>query len=95
MSADEPGRLRLSRRVSREALLDAGEAVLFDFPASRADGYVGTAVFSRPEDREVPDGARLRLTSTLGVRESGRTILNLPAVEKGFDPQPDPPVFNN
>jgi len=82
-------RLRFSRRVSREVLLDGGEAATFDFEASRNGDYVSPAVFAHPEEPESSEP--VRLLSTLVVRQGERTILNLPAVLKGFDPQPDPP----
>jgi hypothetical protein len=91
------------RRVTRETEFDAGDAATFDFPATLAcDGsvcpaarngvYVSAAVFATPFGVELPETYRLKFNSTLSVREFGRTILNLPAVEKGFDPQPDPPA---
>lgn len=80
--------LRFARRVSREASLCAGEAATFDFPASRGGDWISPAVIAQMD----PTNARpARLLSTLVVREFGRTLLNLPAVLKGFDPQPDPP----
>ena len=90
-SASNPSRLRFVRRVSREVLLDGGEAASFDFTPSRDGDYVSPAVFFRPEEIGPPDTMPARLLSTLAVRQGERTILNLPAVEKGFDPQPDPP----
>lgn len=88
----EAGRLRFARRVSRQILLDGGEAATFDFTAtSRGGEYVSTAVFFSPEGENTGDGS-VRLVSTLVLREGGRAILNLPIVKKGFDPQPDPPA---
>jgi hypothetical protein len=89
-NSPENGRLLLLRRVSREVELDAGEAVSFDLPALRTGNYVSAAIFATPEGEVTGDGS-VRIASTLNIREAGRTILNLPAVEKGFDPQPDPP----
>lgn len=91
-SPTQPSRLRFSRRVSREVLLDGGEAATFDFPASRGGDWVSPAVFARPEEVAPPDMRPIRLVSTLVVQQGERTILNLPAVLKGFDPQPDPPA---
>ncbi|MEO8573823.1 MAG: hypothetical protein ABI481_07620 [Pyrinomonadaceae bacterium] len=82
-------RLRFARRVSREVELEPGDAATFDFSAGRIGEYVSPMVFASPEEAE--PSAPIRLLSTLVVREVGRTILNLPAVLKGFDPQPDPP----
>ncbi len=84
--------LRFRRRVSREVLLDGGEAATFDFAASRDGDWVSSAVFVRPEEAVPPDNRPERVVSTLVVRQGERTILNLPAVLKGFDPQPDPPT---
>lgn len=89
--ATENGRLRFVRRVVRETELDAGEAASFDFPASRTGDLVSTSIFARAEVSELPGIQRPRFVSTLALREQGRTILNLPAVIRGFDPQPDPP----
>lgn len=94
-STTEAGRLRLVRRAAREVLLDAGEAASFDFPVSRTGDFVSTSIFARVDGGESPANTRPRLTSTLVIRESGRTILNLPAVIRGFDPQPDPPSALN
>jgi hypothetical protein len=89
--ATEPGRLRLARSVTREVLLDGGEAGAIDFPPSRGERLVSVSVFASGEGEVAGDGS-VRIASTLSVREAGRMILSLPAVEKGFDPQPDPPV---
>jgi len=90
-STTETNRLRLLRRVTREVLLDAGEAFAIDLPASRTGNFISASIFATPEGEVTGDGS-VRIASTLNIRESGRTILNLPAVEKGFDPQPDPPA---
>ena len=92
-SPSAPARLRFVRRVEREAELDAGEAVSFEFTATRTGGErVSTSVFIQPEGDNPPDANRVDAVSTLEVREGGRTILTLPGVRKGFDPQPDPPA---
>lgn len=83
--------LRFRRRVSREVLLDGGEAVTWDMTPSRDGDYVSTMVFAHCEENCPSDPTQLRVLSTLAVRQGERTILNLPAVLKGFDPQPDPP----
>lgn len=81
---------RFARRIEREATLDRGEAASFDFTVSRAGGErISTSVFVRPEGTETD---QINAASTLEVREGGRTLLSLPGVRKGFDPQPDPPV---
>ena len=85
-----PG-LSFVRRVSREIELEGGEAATFDYEARRTGDYVSPAVFYNPVLAAPPDTLPAGLLSTLVVRQGGRTILNLPAVEKGFDPQPDPP----
>ncbi|MEO7674618.1 MAG: hypothetical protein ABIU09_11145 [Pyrinomonadaceae bacterium] len=91
LTPGNPSRLRFVRRVSREIELDGGEAATFDYEAGRTGDYVSPAVFYNPVLVVPPDSMPARLLSTLVVRQGGRTILNLPAVEKGFDPQPDPP----
>jgi len=84
-------RLRFVRRVSREVELEYGEAATFDYAAGRTGDYVSPAVFVRLEETESSEPIREVILSTLVVRQGERTILNLPAVLKGFDPQPDPP----
>ena len=84
------GKLRFVRRVSYEAELDGGEAAIFDYAPSRGGEYVSPSVFARPEE-DSTEPVRDGILSTLLLREGVRTILNLPAVIKGFDPQPDPP----
>ncbi len=92
-SAAAPNRLRFVRRVEREVELDPGEAVSFDFTATRPGGErVSTSVFIREDEDNPPEAVRVDAVSTLEIREGGRTILTLPGVRKGFDPQPDPPV---
>lgn len=92
-SPTAPARLRFVRRVERETELDAGEAISFDFTTSRAAGErVSTSVFISPDGDNPPDAARVDAVSTLEVREGGRTVLTLPGVRKGFDPQPDLPA---
>lgn len=94
---------RLARRIVREVELDPGDAVSFDFPATAlCDGsvcpaarngvYAGVSVFATPVEGEPLPPGRLKFNSTLALREFGRTTLTLPVVEKGFDPQPDPPT---
>lgn len=90
-SPTEPVRLRFVRRVSREVLLDGGEAATFDFPAGRTGDFVSPMIFVRPEGENPSEPVRSRILPTVVVREGGRTILNIPSVIKGFDPQPDPP----
>jgi len=92
-STAAPNRWRFVRRVEREAELDPGEAASFDFTTLRTAGErVSTSVFIREDDDNPPEAVGVDAVSTLEVREGGRTILTLPAVRKGFDPQPDPPA---
>ena len=63
----------------------------FALAAGRGGEWVSPLVFARREEVGPPDLRPARLVSTVVVREFGRTILNLPAVLKGFDPQLDPP----
>lgn len=86
----DSGRLRFARRSSREVELDPGEAATFNFAAGRNGDWVSPMVFATPEEGETGPA---RLLPTVTVRQFGITIFNLPIVEKGFDPQPDPPVL--
>lgn len=91
-AGDGSVRLRFVRRASREVLLDGGEAATFDFPASRNGEWISPGVSARCEENCPSDGYRTRVLSTVAVRQGGNTVLLLPAVLKGFDPQPDPPA---
>ncbi|MGH9948014.1 MAG: hypothetical protein ACRD6X_12550 [Pyrinomonadaceae bacterium] len=90
-AGDGSVRLRFVRRVSSEIELETGEAATFDFAAGRTGEFVSPAVFARPEAIRLGDPEKERLLTTVVVRQFGTTLLNLPAVLKGFDPQPDPP----
>jgi hypothetical protein len=101
-AGDGSVRPRATRRVTRQVELDPGDAASFDLPAALAcDGsvcpqlrngiYASVSVFARPVEGEPLPSGRLKFNSTLVLRENGRTIFTLPAAEKGFDPQPDPP----
>ena len=91
-SATEPLRLRFVRRLAHEATIAGGEAAFFEIPSAREGSLVSASVFTTCLAETVSCDGSVRVASTLSLREAGRTILNLPAVEKGFDPQPDPPV---
>ena len=99
-AGDGSVRPRPLRRVIREIELDPGEAASFDVPAILVcDGsvcpaahygvFASVTVFGTPIEQMAT--SRLKFSSTLAVRESERTVFVLPATEKGFDPQPDPP----
>lgn len=76
-AGDGSVRLRFARRVLREIELEPGDA------ATGRGEYVSPAVFASPEgDSTEP----IRPTPTVVVREGGRTILNLPAVQGAMDP---------
>ena len=103
LPGDGSVRVRPMRRVTRQIELDPGDVASFDIPAALAcDGsvcpqlregvYAGVSVFATPVEGE-PVPARLKFNTTLSLREFGRTIFTLPATEKGFDPQPDPPAL--
>ena len=103
LPGDGSVRLRELRRVTREIELDPGEVASWDLPGTLAcDGsvcpqirngiYVAVSVFATPVEGE-PIAERLNFNTTLAMREFGRTIFTLPAVQKGFDPQPDPPAI--
>ena len=104
LPGDGSVRVRMLRRVTRELELDPGEAASWDIPAALAcDGSVcpqirngvnvAVSVFATPVEGE-PIPARLNFNTTLAMREFGRTLFILPAVQKGFDPQPDPPAIH-
>jgi hypothetical protein len=87
-------RYRFLRRESCDVVLMPGEAASFDFTA--AEGMkVAASIRSLggPDTRE--GDSRLtpepHLAPMLEVREGARTIFVVPAVVKGFNPQPDPP----
>ena len=87
-------RYRFLRRESCDVVLMPGEAASFDFTA--AEGMkVAASIRSLggPDTREgdsqlTPEP---HLAPMLEVREGARTIFVVPAVVKGFNPQPDPP----
>jgi hypothetical protein len=87
-------RLRFVRRVSRVVELDPGDASTFDLAVPRTSNgeFISPMVFAHCEGICPSDPSRARVLSTVAVREGGRTVLLLPAVIKGFDPQPDPPA---
>jgi hypothetical protein len=91
-AGDGSVRLRFARRVSREVDLDGGEAAAFDFPASRGGDWISPSVSARCMENCPVDRRQARVLSTLAIRQGGSTVLLLPAVLKGFDPQPDPPA---
>lgn len=95
VSADGSVRtLRFLHRVSRNVTLAPGEAASFDFTAQAADGSVlvaATAFVSRAGSPPEPIQP-VAVISTLEILQGERTLFTLPAVQKGFDPQPDPPV---
>jgi len=72
-------------------MLERGEAATFEYAAGRGGDYVSPAVFFNPRLVFPPDTMPAPILSTLVVRHGERTVFNLPAVLKGFDPQPDPP----
>lgn len=87
-------RYRFVRREFCDVVLMPGEAASFDFTAAE-DVKVAASIRSLggPDTREgsVKLTPEPHLTPTLQVREGTRTIFVLPAVAKGFNPQPDPP----
>jgi hypothetical protein len=91
-AGDGSVRLRFARRVTREVELDGGEAATFDLAASRNGEWISPAVVAGCEENCPSDPSRASVLTTVAVRQGGNTILLLPAVQKGFDPQPDPPA---
>ena len=92
-SPTNPTQLRLARRITREATLVAGDGSVFEIRAPREGLQISVSIFTTCVGEVICDGS-VRVASTLNLREGGRTILSFPAVEKGFDPQPDPPASN-
>jgi len=82
----EPVRLRFVRRVSREIELEPGDAATFNYEAERTGDWVSPAVFASPEENNPPDTHPIRLVPTVAVQQGGRTLFNLPAVQKAMDP---------
>jgi hypothetical protein len=87
-------RYRFLRRESCDVVLRPGEAASFDFIAAQ-DMKVAASIHSLggPDTREgdsqlTPEP---HLAPMLEVREATRTLFVVPAVIKGFNPQPDPP----
>lgn len=87
-------RYRFLRRESCDVVLMPGEAASFDFNAAE-DMKVAASIRSLggPDTREGGGGLtpEPHLAPMLEVREGARTIFVVPAVVKGFNPQPDPP----
>lgn len=77
-------RVRFLRRESTSVMLSAGEGASFDFVT--ADGKMIVPCVMGP-----PDAKESSVSVGVEVREGGRTIIVLPAVQRGFNPQPDPP----
>jgi hypothetical protein len=87
-------RYRFLRRESREVELLPGQAASFDFAASSPIKINASVHFLGGPDT-LPGDNRFtpepHLSPTLEVREGTRTIFVVPAVARGFNPQPDPP----
>jgi hypothetical protein len=86
-------RYRFLRRESTEVELMPGQAASFEFLASAPTKIDASVNFlggpdTLPGTRRTPEP---HLAPTLEVRESARTIFVVPAVARGFNPQPDPP----
>jgi len=87
-------RYRFLRRESCDVTLFPGEAASLDFTAT-SDMKVAATIHSLggPDTREgdaqiTPEP---HLSQMLEVREGVRTLFVVPAVVKGFNPEPDPP----
>ncbi len=87
-------RYHFLRRESCDVVLMPGEAASFDFTATEGTKVspsihsLGGPVTREGEPQLTPEP---HLAPTLELREGTRTIFVLPAVAKGFNPQPDPP----
>lgn len=84
-----PAALHFSRRVSREAMLLPGQGMILEFTAS-GNEFVNAAAHS-VTPQPGPDGSA-GVISSLEVRAGGSTIFVHPALVRGFNPQPEPPM---
>ena len=86
--------LRFLRRVSRNITLAPGEGASFDFTAQAADGsvLVAATAFVTRENSPPEPGRPVAVISTLEILQGGRTLFTLPVIQKGLDPQSEPPV---
>lgn len=87
------GNVRFLRRVSREAVLAAGEGLTLDYSAAAGDGSVrvaSTVYLQRLGETENPDTAP-SINVSLEVRTRESSLFLLPGTIRGFNPQPDPP----
>jgi hypothetical protein len=86
-------RSRFLRRESREVDLRTGQAASLAFTAvegARLVAFIQSlgGPDTLPTDQFTPEP---HLVPSLEVREGTRTLFVIPAVVKGFNPQPDPP----
>jgi hypothetical protein len=82
-------RLQFVRRISREVLVDENEPSSFNYSASRTGGeYVSVSTSARPLEYSQPENTQTEVTSTLELRENGRTVFTLPGVVKTFEYNP-------
>lgn len=87
------GSVRFLRRLSREAVLAAGDGLTLDYsPAAGESGLriVPTVYVQRLGETASPDTSPA-LSASLEVRDREGTVFLLPGTIRGFNPQPDPP----
>ena len=84
--------LRVLERHSRQVVLRPGEAASFEFSASGDGALISAVMVGDVEHAPAPRrGPQPQITTTLEVRQDGRTLFTHPALVKSFNPQPDPP----
>ena len=79
-AGDGSVRLRLARQVSYNELLDAGEAVSFNFPATRPGESVSVSTFASPVEADSTNQVEEAVISTLEVMNGAKTLFSLPGV---------------
>jgi len=83
--------LRLVRRESCTASLMPGEAASFDIGGLPEGTQIHAILLGGPDTRVA--GPEPHIAPTLEFREAARTVFTHPALRKGFNPQPDPPII--
>ncbi len=83
--------LRLIRRESCTASLMPGEAASFDTGVLPEGTQIHAILLGGPDTRVA--GPEPHIAPTLEFREAARTVFTHPALRKGFNPQPDPPII--
>ena len=85
------GSVRFLRRVSQVGTIKAGEGISLDFSEVTGDGSVLVAATALIRKISGNPNQTPSLTTSLEIREGGRSIFSFPGSIKFFNPQPDPP----